>query len=79
MKDSYQVVGTVLKTMQDSLESGMEAPIKVSMHSKLKEIYDSEIVDFVNENDVMFCISQCEIVVDNSLPDDMVFSGVTVH
>lgn len=79
MKKSYQVVGTVLKTMQDSLESGMEAPIKISMHSKLKEIYDQEIVDFVNENDVMFCISQCEIVVDDSLPDDMVFSDVTVH
>ena len=79
MKESYQVVGTVLKTMQDSLEAGMEAPIKISMHSKLKGIYDQEIVDFVNENEVMFCISQCEIVVDNSLPDDMVFYDVTVH
>lgn len=79
MKESYQVVGTVLKAMQDSLESGMEAPIKVSMHSKLKEIYDEEIVDFVHENDIMFCISQCEIVVDNSLPDDSVFTGVPIY
>lgn len=57
----------------------MEAPIKVSMHSKLKKIYDEEIVDFVNENEIMFCISQCEIVVDDSLPDDAVFANVTVH
>lgn len=79
MKESYQVVGAVLKTMQDSINYGMEAPIKVIMHSKLKKIYDDEIVDFSSDDVVMFCISQCNIVVDNSIPDDMVFSCVPVH
>lgn len=79
MKDEYLTVGSVLKSIRDAFNYGLRPPIKISMHSDVRKIYDEEIKDFSNEEDVMYCIKQCEIVTDDSLPNDAVFSDVPVH
>lgn len=78
MKDEYLTVGSVLKSIKDAFSYGLTPPIKISMHSDIRKIYDEEIKDFYDDELVMYCIRQCEIVTDDNLPNDAVFSDVPV-
>lgn len=79
MKAQYLTIGVVLKAMGDALNYGLEPPIKISMHSAIRKIYDEEIKDFANDDVVMTCIEQCEIVTNDELPSDAVFNDVRLH
>lgn len=79
MKKEYLTIGPVLKSLGDALEYGLKPPVKISMHSDVRKIYDEEIKDFANDEVVMHCIDQCEVVTNDELPNDAVYSDVPVH
>ncbi len=79
MKSHYLVIGAVLKSIQDGVREGGKPPINIVMSQKNKEIFDEEVKDFLNDEDIVFSLAQGKITVDESCSDEEVYATLPVH